>query len=255
MFRRGRAVLLVGLALGLASLASAGAAAAEPPEFGHCSVPQNLPYGSGEYANSDCITSGELNPCIWSPSMKGEAFFSKGKTSFATAAGTVACSGTRALGYYTSPKTIGNFPIRFTGCQLGAALCTSSGASAGEVRTSTLEVTLGTGEVPGPHKAWNVVAAVQLTPPSETPFAQFSCGATTVAMRGAPIAQVTHSKTARTLQFEFKIKKGQQVLHAISDASQEAPESSIDGGPFTTMTVKATLKDLNYDDTIVNMVV
>ncbi len=255
MFRWGRAVLFVGLAVGFASLAGAGAAAAEPPEFGHCSEPLYLPYGSGEYEDSSCTSVGEVNPYVWNPSTKGEAFFSKGKTSFATAAGTVTCSGVRALGFYTSPKTIGNFPFRFTGCQLGGALCLSSGASAGEVRTSTLEATLGTDEILGKHRTWVIVAAVQLTPPSETPFAEFSCGATTVVMRGAPIAQVTHNTKVRTLSFEFKVKQGEQAMHEISDVFPEFPESSVDGGPFTPMTVKAKLKNLNYDNTIVNMVV
>jgi hypothetical protein len=255
MFRRGRAVLFVGLALGVASLASAGVAAAEPPEFGHCSVPLYLPNGSGTYADSNCTTSGELNRYDWYPSTKGEAFFSKGKSTFATAAGAVTCSGVRALGFYTSPKTIGNFPFRFTGCQLGGALCASGGASAGEVRTSTLEATLGTDTVMGKHRTLVVVAAVQLTPPSGASFAEFSCGATSVVLDGAPIAQITHSTKVRSLALEFKVKQGRQAMYEISDVFPEFPESSVDGGPFTPMTVKAKLKNLNYDDTLVNMVV
>ena len=255
MFRRGRVVLLVGLALGLASLAGAGVAAAEPPEFGHCSEPLYLPHGSGEYEDESCTTVGGVNPYVWHPTTKGEFFVSKGKTSFATAAGDVTCSGVVALGNFTSPKTIGEMPFRFKGCQLGPALCASSGAAAGEVVTSTLEVTLGFAYGPGPHRTLVQEAAVQLTPPSETPFAEFSCGATTVTMRGAPIAAITHSTKVRTLTLEFKVKKGEQELHDVSGVLPEQLESSIDGGPFAATTVKAKLKDLNYENTLVNVVV
>lgn len=257
MLRRGWTILLAGLTLGVASLASVGASAAsaEAPEFGHCSVPVYLPYGSGEYEDSNCTQVGGSNPYDWYPETKGEFFVSKGKTDLETSAGTVACSSVLALGNFTSPKTIGELPFRFSGCALGSALCTSSGATAGEVRTSTLVATLGFGPVAGKHGAVEQKAAVQLTPPSSTPFAEFSCGATSIAMRGAPIALIVHSTKVRTLTLEFKLKKELPVVHELNDVSPEPLEASIDGGSFGTMRIKAKLKDLNYDDTLVNTVI
>jgi hypothetical protein len=252
MIQRLRATLLMVLALGMLSSAYASVAAAEPPEFGLCTVPLSQPYGTAEYEDAKCTKTGGFNPYHWSPRTSGEFFASKGKTTFATSGGTVACSGVRALGYFTSPKTIGEFPFRFIGCVLGPAQCASSGTAAGEVRTSTLVATLGFGWQLGKRRTEQLVPGVQLTPAIGTPFAEFSCGTTTIVLRGAPIAAITHSAKVRTLMLELKPKKGIPAMRELSDVPPEPLEASLDGGSFTPATMAAKLKDLNYENTLVN---
>jgi hypothetical protein len=252
MTRGLRATLLTVLALGLLSSAYASVAAAEPPDFGLCTVPLNQPYGSGEFEDMNCTKTGGVDAYVWHPKTSGEFFISKGKTTFATSGGTVTCSGVLALGYFTSSKTIAEWPFRFSGCKLGSAQCTSSGAAAGEVRTSALVGTLGFGLLRGKGRSEQLAAGVQLTPPIGAPLAQFGCGATTIVLRGAPVAPIVRLPKVRTLMLEYKVKGGIATMRELSDVPPEPLEASLNGGPFAPAKMAAKLKALNYDEVIVS---
>lgn len=253
MTRGLRATLLTVLALGLLAGASASVAAAEPPDFGLCTEPLNQPpEGSGEFEDMNCTKTGSVNRYVWHAKTSGEFFISKGKTTFATSGGSVVCSGVLALGHFTSSKTIAEWPFRFSGCKLGSAQCASSGAAAGEVVTSPLVGTLGFGLLRGKGKSEQLAPGVQLTPPPGAPLAQFSCGATAIVLRGAPVAPIVHLPKVRTLMLEYKVKGGVPTMRELSDVPPEPLEASLNGSSFAPATMTAKLKALNYDDVLVS---
>lgn len=246
MLARGKAVLLVVLVLALTSLAAAAAASAEPPEFGHC---VNGLESEGQYSDRECtVTTGSPKLWEWRPATSGDFTIQKGKTKFATAAGTLECSGLRGQGTFTDAKTVDEFDFAFTGCKLGPSQCASSGAAAGEIVTSTLVVHLGFAEVAGPKKTTKQVSAVEFSPvASESPFAQFSCGASSVTLMGAPIAAITHKAQTRTLVISFKAAKGKQAIQHLLSTPGQPLESSVNGGPFTPSPIKGSLKALTNE--------
>ncbi|HTZ85542.1 MAG TPA: hypothetical protein VMB05_02645 [Solirubrobacteraceae bacterium] len=251
-----RVFLLVGLAATFVSSAFAAfAAAVGPPEFGTCSPPLDLPEGSGQYMDESCTEPGGNDRYEWYPRTGGEFIIAKGKTKVATQAGTFECTEAHSIGMYTSPKTVNELQIRLRGCKLGAAQCSSSGAAAGEVNTSTLEGVLGFAEVAGPRKTTQRVAAFELSPPSATPFAEFSCGASAIVLQGAPIGTIAQSTKVRTLTMLFKAKKGAQTITHLEGMTGQPLESSVNAGPFAPSPIKSSLKNLNFENILVNTAV
>lgn len=246
MFARGNAVLLVVLLLALTSLAAAAAASAEPPEFGRCVDGLE---SEGQYSDRECtMTTGSPKLWEWRPATNGGFAVQKGKSKFATAAGALECSGLRGQGTFADAKTIDEFDYRFTGCKLGASLCASSGAAAGEVVTSALVVHLGFAEVAGAHKTTQQVSAVEFSPVAgEAPFAQFVCGANSVTLAGAPIAEISHKAKTRTLAISFKAAKGKQAIQHLLATPGRPLEDSVNGGPFAPSPIKGSLKALNEE--------
>jgi hypothetical protein len=248
---------VIAAALAATSLAAAGPALAQvarqPPEFGHC---YGTAEGAGYYTDPNCsATTGAFKTWEWFPAVSQEVGFFAGKLSFETVAGTMRCTGIRAVGRYASPKALSDLPLHFTGCARSGEPCTSASAASGEVLTAVLSGQLGTAPEQGPGKSVRGVTALELSPPAaDGTFTELSCGATTIVMRGSPVARIYRVAGRQpTIVLYFAAKRGRQALESLDGGAANLLEASEAGGGFRPVPLKGILKDANRDRMVIDL--
>jgi alpha-tubulin suppressor-like RCC1 family protein len=147
--------------------------------------------GLGEFGAAGCTTSQTEGSFEWAPWPLARPHFTAkikkliletpSRDSIKCAAGTLA-------GEYTGPRGAAA-ALTLTGCvasHIATGACRTSGAAAGEVRSSPLVGTLGAvAETPTPTLGW------ELAPAGTEPIATLECGATSIALFGAAVGIVT----------------------------------------------------------------
>jgi hypothetical protein len=90
---------------------------------------------------------------------------------------------------------------------------------------------------------------------AEGTFAEFSCGSTSVSVRGSAIALVSQKTAARTLTYAFAAPKAKQKPEHLIGMPTDVLESSVAGAPFARSGLISKVKSPNYGDLQVNPVV
>ncbi|HTR73087.1 MAG TPA: IPT/TIG domain-containing protein [Solirubrobacteraceae bacterium] len=216
--------------------------ATEAPEYGRCLEGE----GSGEYLTGTCSEEGEEGAFGWLPGVALSHFtLSSGEVVLETVGKTkITCKSGSGEGEYKGTKEWANTSLKFTGCEMVGpkSKCNSAGASEGEVRASTLDALLG----------WRSVesgsTAIELLPASGTTFAEFSCGSTSIVIRGKVLAPPGNNNTMRIERTaKFEAKEGKQKIEAWEAGSNIHLEASISGGAYEEIGLTMSLTQTNEE--------
>jgi hypothetical protein len=192
----------------------------EIPLFGRCTKVEGVKVGkttvfSGKYSSSQCVTEAveSLKPgkYEWAagpgPNKKftGTTEITKLET---VGKAKITCSAGSSQGEYTGLKTI-QTSYAFTGCEnVGPKeACQSSGASPGEIRTTSLVGELGFIK---DNLPLTPIVGLDLKPASAGPLATFKCGAMEATVEGSVIgavAAIDHMGATSTLKFKESVGK------------------------------------------------
>ena len=165
----------------------------------------------GEFAAGGCTTSQTEGPFRWAPwPLARPRFAAKTKklTLETASRASIKCTAGTLTGEYTGPQGA-VAALTVTGCQaarIATGTCRTSGAAAGEVRSSPLVATLGVvAETPTPTLGWELAAA------GAGPIAVLECGGTPVTLDGAVVGIVTPvDKMSAKYRVAFAAKRGLQ---------------------------------------------
>jgi hypothetical protein len=231
-----RVVVLSCVALALSATLVASAWAS-PPEIGRCVV---SPGKTGLYTTDSCTKLAKANKKTgkiegayeWEAGVANEGKAGAknrftGESSTATLENTgkvkVQCSHEVSSGEFTSPKTVGNISVTFTGCKEGLEnVCTSPGAKEEEIKTKTLA-----GELV--WEKWGSKlkkVAIRLFPQSGSVFAEFKCGPASSEVRensalGGILASLPVGKMETKVDEKFVAKSGKQKPDAYYNSKGE----------------------------------
>ncbi|HTZ63705.1 MAG TPA: hypothetical protein VMB51_06335 [Solirubrobacteraceae bacterium] len=194
--------LCVVAALAMGSLAVASAWA-QPPEIGRC-----VSHASGKYTNNVCTKLAKGKKV---GSFEWESGAVKKKFSGTGGAGTletvniaqVTCKTEVSHGEFTSPTTVGNVAVTFTGCESGGFKCATVGAKEGEIVTNPLAGTL-------VWEKYSKKVAIDLVPQATELFAEFECGPAAAKVKGSVLTNIPANKMETKIEEKFTAKKGKQ---------------------------------------------
>lgn len=206
----------------------------EAPQFGRC---VKVTKGTGKYTSGKCVTGSAAGSYEWTPGVtKGHFTLSAGEAILETAAKTkIVCKLGTGAGEYHGTKEVDSTVIKLTECESAGAKCTSTGASAGEIVTNSLEGKLGsTGFA-------TETVALDLAPAAGA-FAEFSCGATAVVVDGSALANVPTDKMEKERVLKYEVSKGKQTPESFEGMPADVLETSFAGGSpeKTVLTVNLT---------------
>jgi len=206
---------MMGLGLAGALLASAVVATsawAAAPEIGRC-----VAHAGGKYTNNVCTkaATGKIKGTFeWEPGAIKKKFTGVGGvgTLETIKANKVSCKTEVSSGEFTSPKTVGNIAVTFTGCESAGYKCVSPGKGEGELVTNLLSGTLvwekfgtkTTGE------KYGTKVAIDLVPQSTELFIEFQCGPANVKVTGSVLTNLPVNKAESKVEMKFTAKKGKQ---------------------------------------------
>ncbi|HYM54241.1 MAG TPA: hypothetical protein VES97_02680, partial [Solirubrobacteraceae bacterium] len=143
---------------------------------------------------------------------------------------TVACGGVTSEGEYSGTKTIANLITTFTDCATSGFKCTSAGAEAGEIVTSTQDGELGVIK----KELTKSKVGLDLSPATGTVEAEFTCGIAgfevPVVVTGSVIHEVKPNTMVLTENETFTQSKGKQKPEKFEGLPADVLESSIAGG-------------------------
>lgn len=203
-----RTARVIGGALVVALVTAAACAAsafAEAPEFGRC-----LATSGGKYTNSVCTKlakPGKVGIYEWEPGAVKNKFTGAGGAATLETVGhnKVTCKAEASTGEFTTPKTVGNINVVFTGCEGFGDKCKTNGANTGEIVVNPLSGTL----------VWEdstkKKVAIDLVPQSGELFVEFECGAAVFAeVKGSVLTNVPADKVVTKIEEKFSAKSGKQ---------------------------------------------
>lgn len=124
-----------------------------------------------------------------------------------TSGGVVVCTGLSGAGDYSGPKEETNVTLTFSGCTRKGESC-QSGATAGEIDSSTLDGELGFATTVTPPT--DSVPGIALKPASGETVFEYKCGTGTYTVTGSVIGDVTANKMILTEDETFVQKNGVQ---------------------------------------------
>jgi len=211
------------------------------PEIGRCvkvapeKVEKTTVY-HGLYGDAGCTFEEpqRVGKYEWEAGAVAKHFSGSGKTTTLETVGKrkVTCTGSATSGEYTGTKTA-SLSITLTGCQNAASKepCTSSGASAGELRTGTMQTELGfitdvvTSEGPKATLGWDL---------KQTPaFISATCGGAKEALSvtGSVIAPIgSVDKMVSSYSLALKAKAGHQAPEALEEQPKDVLTASFGSG-------------------------
>jgi hypothetical protein len=105
------------------------------------------------------------------------------------------------------------------------------GSPAGEIVSSQLEGVLGIEKAGAEAKKDKIGLDLSASEGAGTVL-QFTCGVTTVSVRGSVIAPVKSNKTSLSSPLKFKAAKGKQRPQSFAGEPADVLEASFDGGAF-----------------------
>ncbi len=208
------------------------------PEFGRCLL--GIGKFGGYYTDEGCskLPKGK-SQYLWEPAAHktGVAISGSGLQLSSAAKSTISCTsatgtGTLAsMGALSGRKAVTGINFTLAGCQLAGEACTSNGAAAGQIEAQNLEAWLGDEKEGSKPKVGLAVGARRSLQPGEA-AAEFSCGGTGYALRGAAIGSLKAGKPTTTLPLKFKSSKGAQKPASFAGGPPLHLELSKAGGPF-----------------------
>jgi len=223
----------------------------EPPSFGRCEAYGGI--GVARFGDLNCQSP--VDPMrtafSWTPIYAGSFETSSSRPLKLETAShlKLACSAETGTGRFTGVKTLGEVVLTLTGCEGPGGRCSSAGQGEGTIGTAPLEGLLGVVT----HAAEPVHDTLGLELAGQAPsreVAAFSCGGSTFTLRGGLIAQVVANvmpgkpfapTKGKGQTISFVEKKGTQKPEAFSGAAPDPLESSMNGGAYERIGVKARL--------------
>jgi hypothetical protein len=115
----------------------------------------------------------------------------------------VTCKTESSYGEFTSPQTVGNIGVAFTGCESLGFKCDTAGAAEGEIVTNPLAGSL-------VWEKYGKKVAVDLVPQSTELFVEFFCGPATAKVKGSVLTNIPGDKSETKFEEKFVAKKGKQ---------------------------------------------
>ncbi len=226
-----------------------------PPEYGRC---VKVAKGAGKYASAGCTTPGKSDSYEWSRGVVKTGFATRlaaGSATLETVKGTkVTCAGETGTGSYTGDRTVGGVVLTLTGCELSGEKCSSTGAATGEVVSSALEGTLGVEKLGASESKDRI--GLDLFPVGRAgSLTAFSCGATSVVLRGSAIVPVTANKMSLSSPLKFKASKGKQKPEGFVEEAPDVLEASFAGGAYEQIGLTLTATQTDEEDVEVNAAV
>ncbi|MGP0101623.1 MAG: hypothetical protein ACLPUT_08390 [Solirubrobacteraceae bacterium] len=225
------------------------------PEYGRC---VKVAKGTGKYASAGCTTLGKSDSYEWSRSVVRAGFTTKlasGSATLETAKDTkVTCAGETGTGDYTGDSTVGGVVLTLTGCVLSGEKCSSAGAGAGEVVSSSLEGELGVEKL-GASESKDKIGLDLFPAGSAGPVMEFSCGATSVALRGSVIVPVAANKMSLSTPLKLKASKGRQKPEGFVGEAKDVLEASFGGAAYEQIGLTLTATQADEEDVEVNAAV
>ncbi len=193
--------LLVGVLA--TSAAWASTAWGQAPEIGRC-----ISHAGGKYTNNVCTKAAKGKAV---GSFEWEAGAIKNKFTGAGGVGTletikgvrVTCKTETSDGEMTSPKTVGNIAVVFTGCESAGFKCKTAHSAEGEIETNPLAGTL-------VWEKYGKKVAIDLVPQSGELFVEFACGPATAKVTGSVLTNIPDDKAETKVEEKFTAKKGKQ---------------------------------------------
>ena len=201
------------------------------PELGRCLLA--TPANHGGFTDSKCTkaSTGSTGKYEFTPGPGNERHFgaSGRKTTLETVSkAKISCTGATGSGEYTGPQSA-TASVDFTGCELTSpkAKCQSTGAASGEVRSASLEGSLGF-----ISKTPKLVTGWDLKPASAGQHvAALTCGSTSVTIDGSVIAPISAAdKMTSAFQLKLKAKKGLQSPERLLEQAPDTLAFSFAGG-------------------------
>ena len=230
------------------------------------------PFGSWEFTPGERIRGPEVGRCVLHPRKRDGTFHDSGCTKqspggspyewepgalragFTVAGGAVklepavgskiTCSGLSASGAFSGRKTLGGVHESLTGCAHAGQQCTSPMASGGEINTQELGGALGV-----ESEATKTKIGIGLSPVSGV-FAEFTCGTTSVSIRGSVIASVESGKPTSSSALKYAASKGAQKPSHFVGGPEEQLEVSFGGAPYEPIRLVGKLTQ-TYEETLV----
>ena len=204
-----------------------------PPEFGRCVKVS----GGGEFTDAGCQTEsdGGAGGYEWFPGVVRPGFTSASKSGTTVKLETagskekVTCRGETGVGEITGSKTVGNMTIAFTGCESAGGKCTTAGFAEGELRSATLEGTLGVEKTTEKGGKETLHAALELYPDGRSgPFLEYGCATTGQAvLYGAVLAPIHSGKMLKTAAFKLVASAGRQKPESFEGGLREVLTDSL----------------------------
>ena len=154
-----------------------------------------------------------------------------GATLEAVGGSRVTCTGESGTGQYAGNNTIGDVMLTFTGCARAGTACASAGAHSGEVVSQPLEATLGV-ETLGASASSDKLGLDLSGAGGSGTLLQFTCGATSVSVRGSVIVPLKANKPALTQKLKFKASKGRQKPESFAGGPRDVLEESVSAGAY-----------------------
>ena len=209
-----------------------------PPEFGRC-----LPVaaGKGKFSSSKCTTLGGKGVDEWSPGAgKGGVTLSGAAIKLETPAKTVvSCKSSSGKGQHASGYGLEALSLTLSGCELAHKVCTSMGATPGEVRASSL-----TGLLVWEKKA-SKKAALDVSRSGGGTLLAFECTGEAVEVKGSVLVAVKTGKASLTNALKFKESKGLQKPSEYETTEgakvKDALEARFAGGSFEAIGLSGTV--------------
>jgi hypothetical protein len=234
-----------------------------PPEFGRCiedaEVVGKKTINHGTYTTAACVTVSKGHPgrYEWESGVLKAHFSSSSaaKVTLETIRGKkVTCTGDASSGEYSGGKTVAAVVIEFSGCELSSIQCTSPHAAAGTITTEPLEGVLGIYQE-GSSSAKDKIG-LDLYPNGHSgPFMSFSCGSTTLSVKGSVIAPITTNVMHPALALHAGAKKSVQQPESFVKGAKDVLEASVDGGAEEAVGLTAAIAPESGEDIELNSVV
>jgi hypothetical protein len=187
----------------ITSLTVANAWALEAPEIGRC-----VSHTGGKYTNNVCTKlakSKTVGSFEWESGAIKKKFTGSGGTGTLETvhAVKVTCKAESSRGEITSPKTVGNVAVVFTGCESLDFKCETPGSAEGEIETNPLSGTL-------VWEKYGKKVAIDLVPQSTELFVEFTCGPATAKVKGSVLTNIPADKSETKIEEKFTATKGKQ---------------------------------------------
>jgi hypothetical protein len=197
------------------------------PEFGECG---HVNAGTGKWGTAACSSAGTGGDNYeWFPGARvKELRVLSGAASLSPiGSSSVACKGWRASGEFTGYKSVGA-TIGLTECSMAEQPCTTPGMPSGHLQSAPLEGALGV--IRKNAEAKKNTVGLDFAPASG-PWVEFTCGSTSVTVRGSVVASTTANGTTKPT-LKFAASKGKQSPQRFEGQPVDILEASVNGGAY-----------------------
>ncbi len=215
--------------------------APKPPEFGRCVKATSVKEGTvtyyyGGYINAGCTEASATHTgkYEWTSEILKRGFTTVIKPTTkavfeATSKSKVICTGESGSGSITGKKAVGGIQLTFTGCESAGAKCTTAGLAEGELRTASLEGTLGIERTIEKEGKEILYAALDLFPAGNAgAFLEYTCaGGLPARLSGSVIVPVAAGNMQKTRTLRFAQTSGLQKPEAFEGGLRDVLTNGI----------------------------